>query len=93
MAENTEKTVTSRSHTAGKPSVIQQQYLIRALDQPGGKLPLFDRNGQRIKEQTIRACIKKGWCETWAMNPIKPDWVVCKITDAGRAVAKITIKR
>ncbi|MBL4789320.1 MAG: hypothetical protein JKY60_09820 [Kordiimonadaceae bacterium] len=82
-----------RKLTTGKPSVIQQQYLIRALNQPGGKLPLFDRNGQRIKDQTIRACIKKGWCETWTMNPIKPDWVVCKITDAGRAAAKVTIKR
>lgn len=69
---------------AGKPSAVQLRYLERGLEQPGGKLPLFDHNGQRIKDATIRSCIKHGWCEPWAHNPIKPDWVVCKLTDNGR---------
>jgi len=68
----------------GKPSPSQLRYLKRGLDQAGGKLPLFDRDGQRINDQTIRSCLKRGWCEPWARNPIKPDWLVCKLTDAGR---------
>jgi hypothetical protein len=70
-----------------KPTSIQLKYLKRGLNEPGGKLPLFDENGQRFKEQTIKACLAKGWCQPWYNNPLKPDWLVCKLTDAGRLVA------
>lgn len=69
-----------------KPSSAQRRYLERGLDQPGGKLPLFDREGQRIKDQTIKSCLSKGWCEPWYRNPVKPDWLVCKLTAEGRSV-------
>jgi hypothetical protein len=71
----------------GRPSVAQLHWLTRGVDQPGGKLPLFDEWGQRINERTIRACIEQGWAEPWFTNPLKPDWLVCKLTDSGRAVA------
>lgn len=74
--------------SALKLSKIQRTYLQRGLDQPGGKLPLFDDQGQRFKEQTIRACLKNGWCEPWYHNPVKPDWLVCKLTDQGRSALK-----
>lgn len=70
-----------------KPSEAQRSYLARGIDQPGGKLPLFDENGRRIGEKTISSCLKRGWCEAWARNPIKPDWLVCKLTEAGRRAA------
>ncbi|MDH5489155.1 MAG: hypothetical protein OEX17_04420 [Rhodospirillaceae bacterium] len=69
---------------SGKPSKTQSEWLLRAITQPGGKLPLFDKYGQKIGEGTVRSCIEKGWAEPWFSNPIKPDWLVCKITDAGR---------
>jgi len=59
-------------------------WLQRGLDQPGGKLPLFDRNGQRISHRTIKACLEHGWAEPWFANPLKPDWLVCKLTPEGR---------
>ena len=71
----------------GHPSVAKLHWLTRGVDQPGGKLPLFDEWGQRINERTIRACIEQGWAEPWFTNPLKPDWLVCKLTDSGRAVA------
>ena len=73
--------------TAGgsaKATPAQRRYLALGLDQPGGKLPLFDHDGQRIGRVTIHACIRSGWAEPWFANPIKPDWLVCKLTDAGR---------
>ncbi len=73
---------------AEKPSATQRDYLARGLAQPGGKLPLFDRGGQRYSERTIRACVEKGWAEPWFDNPIKPDWLVCKLTEAGRRILK-----
>lgn len=69
-----------------KPTEAQLRYLRRGLDQPGGKLPLFDESGQRISDQTIRRCIRAGWAEPWFHNPLKPDWLVCRLTEAGRNV-------
>ena len=70
------------------PSTMQRHYLARGLNQPGGKLPLFDEQGQRVSPRTIQACIDQGWASPWFNNPMKPDWLVCRLTAAGRAVAK-----
>lgn len=71
----------------GVPTDVQKAWLARGLTQPGGKLPLFDEAGRRIDARTIRACIDQGWAEPWFANPLKPDWLVCRLTDAGRAAA------
>lgn len=70
-----------------RPSDAQLLWLQRGLDQAGGKLPLFDRIGQKVSEKTVRSCIRQGWAEPWFNNPIKPDWLVCRLTDAGRKLA------
>jgi hypothetical protein len=61
----------------------QRRYLSRGLSQPGGKLPLFDEDGRQVPRQTVEACIAHGWAEAWFANPIKPDWLVCKLTPTG----------
>ena len=53
---------------------------------PGGKLPLFDRDGRQVAASTIEACIAHGWAEVWTRNPIKPEWLVCRLTVAGYRV-------
>ncbi|MEO5338034.1 MAG: hypothetical protein H7841_14250 [Magnetospirillum sp. WYHS-4] len=68
-----------------RPTPSQLRWLASGMSQPGGKLPLFDSEGQRISERTVRACLDKGWAEPWFANPIKPDWLVCKLTPSGRA--------
>lgn len=70
----------------GKPTDVQRTWLERGLSQPGGKLPLFDEAGRRIDARTIRSCIDQGWAEPWFANPLKPDWLVCRLTESGRAV-------
>jgi hypothetical protein len=72
---------------AARPTAVQLRWLMRGLDQPGGKLPLFDTDGQRIAERTIRACIAHGWAEKWFENPLRRDWLVCRLTHLGRVVA------
>ncbi len=69
-----------------RPTAPQRRWLRRGLGEPGGKLPLFDENGQKINERTVRACVQNGWAEPWFANPLKPDWLVCKLTDAGRSL-------
>ena len=34
--------------------------------------------------QVVRACLERGWAAPWFNNPLKPDWLVCKLTEAGR---------
>jgi hypothetical protein len=69
---------------AARPTPTQRAWLRAGLNQAGGKLPLFDKRGQRVSERTIRSCIEQGWAEQWFDNPIKPDWLVCKLTEDGR---------
>lgn len=93
MGENTNRRVQLRlvvpvaaTGKGPKPTTPQRLWLSRGLDQPGGKLPLFDNAGQRVSDRTVRSCIEKGWAEPWFANPLKPDWLVCKLTEAGRAL-------
>ena len=67
-----------------RPTPMQRSWLARGLNQPAGKLPLFDRDGQPVSPRTVRSCIEQGWAEPWFTNPLKPDWLVCKLTAAGR---------
>ncbi len=73
----------ARGGAGAPPSVAQRAYLTRGLGQPGGKLPLFDADGREVAHETIRVCIARGWAEPWFANPIKPDWVVARLTAAG----------
>ncbi len=70
-----------------KPTDAQREWLRRGLEQPGGKLPLFDREGRRISRVMMQACAAAGWTEPWFANPVKPDWQVFKLTVAGRRAA------
>jgi len=69
-------------------SAQEQSYLRMGLNQPGGKLPLFDNSGQEINSRTIKACVEKGYAERWFANPLKPEWLVCRLTKSGRTVAQ-----
>ena len=71
-----------------KPSASQRAWLARGLEQPGGKLPLFDLDGQSIAPEVVQACLDRGWAEPWFNNPLKPDWLVCKLTEQGRRLAE-----
>lgn len=69
------------------PTLHELLYLRRGLTQAGGKLPLFDLDGQNVDISIVKKCLKRGWAEPWFNNPLKPDWLVCKLTEAGRQVA------
>ena len=87
MAAPDEPEVSEESLTqtlGGKPNPAQRRYLSRGLSQAGGKLPLFDEHGQHVHPALVRACIAHGWAEPWFGNAMKPDWLICKLTDKGR---------
>jgi hypothetical protein len=72
------------AHFPLQPTPEERLYLSRGLTQPGGKLPLFDGNGRRVDAALVRACVANGWVQPWFANPLKPDWLVCKLTAKGR---------
>jgi hypothetical protein len=72
---------------SARPTPAQLRYLRLGIRQPGGKLPLFDPQGQEIDSRTIRSCIDHGWAKPWFDNPVHPNWLVCRLTDIGRRVA------
>jgi|GEM_PF-957790 len=70
--------------TAAAPTDEQRRWLKYGLKQPGGKLPLYDDKGIRISAETITSCVKAGWVEPWAINPIRHDTQICRLTEAGK---------
>lgn len=83
LSNGTRKLTSPSGHSL---SMAQRRYLTLGLRQAGGKLPLFDGEGQKIPSKTINACLKAGWCEQWYANPVKPEWLVCKLTASGRSI-------
>ena len=71
-----------------RPTAAQLAYLKRGLSQPEGRLPLFDRHGQRYNGRTIQSCIDQGWVEPWFDGPSESDWTVCRLTSSGAALAE-----
>jgi hypothetical protein len=66
----------------------QRAYLSMGAGQVGGKLPLFDGDGQIIQSAIVRACVNEGLAERWFANPLKPEWMVCRLTKQGRLALK-----
>ncbi len=71
-----------------RPTSAQAAWLKRGLARPGSKLPLFDEDGQRYNPRTIQSCLDQGWAAPWIGNPLNPDWLVCKLTEAGRRAVR-----
>ena len=84
----TRATANSASYIAAdmRPTVGQRRYLARGLTEPGGKLPLFDLEGREVAKNTVESCVARGWASPWVQNPIKPAWLVCRLTPAGYRV-------
>ena len=49
--------------------------------------PLSSKLLNKVDARIIRSCIELGWAEPWFNNPLKPDWLICKLTEAGRRLA------
>jgi hypothetical protein len=85
-AQAAEEIRAHRNTATVRPTEAQRRYLERGLTQPGGKLPLFDVEGREIPRKTIESCVAHGWAAPWFDNPLKADWLVCKLTAEGYAV-------
>lgn len=62
----------------------ERAYLAKGNVRPEGKLPIFDDEGQQINLKTIQSCLSKGLAEPWFANPLRPTWLICRLTEKGR---------
>lgn len=67
------------------PTEAQRAWLFSGLNQPGGKLPLYDAQGQRIPAAVIASCLQAGWVEPWVPSPTLTAVRVCRLTATGKA--------
>ncbi len=84
------RAVNDNEPAGAAPTLAELFYLRRGLNQAGGKLPLFDLDGQAVAAAIVRRCLERGWAEPWFNNPLKPDWLVCKLTPTGRRLATVS---
>lgn len=61
-------------------------WLQSGLSHKDGRLALFDGTGQRVSPAVQRTAIQNGWAEGWFANPMRPNWMVCRLTPLGRQV-------
>ena len=76
----------ARRETGGRVTPAQRRWLARGLRAASGKLPLFDETGRRVSDRTVKTCIREGWAEPWFGDPVKDEWLVCRLTEEGRKV-------
>lgn len=69
--------------TPATVSEEQRRWLRVGLDQPGGKLPLYDDYGNRISQSLIDSCLLNGWVEAWAGRPSGAPVRICRLTESG----------
>ena len=62
-------------------------WLQGGLSRDDGRLALFDQFGEPVQKSVIREAIKAGYAEPWFVNPMRPQWTVCRLTATGRRVA------
>ena len=70
-----------------KPTPSQRPLVATRARSGGRQAAAFRRVRPQVSERTVKSCIDKGWAEPWFANPLKPAWLVCKLTKAGRTAA------
>ncbi len=73
----------SRGSTGAMLSEDQMVWLRSGLEQPGGKLTRYQKNGILVSQAMVSACLRAGLIEPWVHNPLSPPRVY-RLTDAGR---------
>ena len=77
---------TQQSRSAGRVSEREmRQWLSGGLTRPESRLALFDQFGEPIDRALVREAIRLGYAEPWFANPMRPEWMVCRLTARGRA--------
>ena len=69
-----------------------RDWLNGGLNREDGRLAIFDTFGEPINKAVIKTAIASGFAEPWFSSPMRPQWMVCRLTAKGRAVVSPSAK-
>ncbi len=77
----------NRSRAAARFSDAElNAWLSGGLNRADSRLALFDQFGEPIDPNIVKSAIEKGLAEPWFSSPMRPQWMVCRLTSQGRHV-------
>ena len=77
----------NRADFAARETEIELRNWLRGgLDREDGRLAIFDSFGEPVNKAVIKSAISEGLAEPWFSSPMRPQWMVCRLTPKGRTV-------
>ena len=70
--------------TARETEIELRNWLRGGLDRADGRLAIFDTFGEPVDKGVIKSAIAAGLAEPWFSSPMRPQWMVCRLTPKGR---------
>ena len=70
--------------SARETEMEMQSWLQGGLDREDGRLAIFDMFGEPVNKAVIKSAIATGLAEPWFSSPMRPQWMVCRLTTKGR---------
>ena len=67
-------------------------WLSGGLGREDGRLALFDSFGEPIDKAVVKTAIASGYAEPWFSSPMRPQWMVCRLTAKGRGALLASAK-
>ncbi|MEP3655166.1 MAG: hypothetical protein ABJO36_09745 [Litorimonas sp.] len=67
-------------------------WLKGGLDRSDGRLAMFDTFGEPVNKAVIKSAIAAGLAEPWFSSPMRPQWMVCRITAKGRETLNLSAR-
>ena len=88
--------MTINKHRAGisarETDLKLQNWLRGGLERPDGRLAIFDTFGEPVDKAVVKSAISLGLAEPWFSSPMRPQWMVCRLTAKGRVEASRSAK-
>ena len=70
--------------TARETEMELRNWLHGGLNRADGRLAIFDTFGEPVNKAVIKSAIAAGLAEPWFSSPMRPQWMVCRLTPKGR---------
>lgn len=78
--------------TARETELELKNWLQGGFDRTDGRLAIFDTFGEPVNKAVIKSAISSGLAEPWFSSPMRPQWMVCRLTPKGRAAVSRSAK-
>jgi len=78
--------------SARETEIELRNWLEAGSQRTDGRLAMFDQFGEPVSKGVIKTAIASGLAEPWFSSPMRPQWMVCRITQKGREALRGSAK-